>query len=155
LLLTVLIFIGIISVMPLEPQPAGMTVGSLLLVFALAYNCTVGPRTYSLVSELPSTRLISKTINLARTSYLVIGLINGVVTPLMLNPQSANWGAKTAWFWAGMTAACATYTYFCVLEPKDLAYGQIDELYFEKVSARKFEVAGQRLRERSLVESGG
>lgn len=73
----------------------------------------------------------------------------------MLNPQSADWGAKTAWFRAGLAAACATYTYFYVLEPKDLTYGQIGELYSEKISARDFRVAGQRLRERSLVESSG
>jgi MFS transporter, SP family, general alpha glucoside:H+ symporter len=153
LLLSFLIIIGIISVLPLEPKPAGLTVGSLLLVFTLAYNCTVGPITYSLVSELPSTRLKSKTINLARACYLVVGLINGVITPLMLNPQSANWGAKTAWFWAGITAACATYTYFSVPEPKDLTYGQIDQLYSEKINARLFKAAGQRLRERSLAEN--
>lgn len=153
LLFTCLIVISIISVLPLEPKPAGLTVGSLLLAFTLAYNCTVGPITYSLVSELPSTRLKSKTINLARACYLVVGLINGIVTPLMLNPQSANWGAKTAWFWAGSAAGCVAYTYFCVPEPKDLTYGQIDELYSEEISARNFKAAGQRLRERSLAEN--
>jgi SP family general alpha glucoside:H+ symporter-like MFS transporter len=153
LLLTCLIITGIISVLPLEQRLAGFTVGSLLLIFTLAYNCTVGPITYSLVSELPSTRLKSKTINLARACYLVVGLINGIITPFMLNPLSANWGAKTAWFWAGSAAGCVTYTYFCVPEPKDLTYGQIDELYSENISARNFKAAGQCLRERSLVEN--
>lgn len=146
LLLMFLTIIGIISVLPLQERPAGLAIGSLLLIFTLVYNCTIGPITYSLVSELPSTRLKSKTINLARTCYLVCGLINGMVTPLMLNPQSANWGAKTAWFWAGITACCAIYTFFCVPEPKDLTYGQIDKLYLENTRARDFKAAGIRLR---------
>jgi SP family general alpha glucoside:H+ symporter-like MFS transporter len=136
-------------------KPAGLAVRSLLLVFTLAYNCTVGPITYSLVSELPSTRLKSKTTNLARACYLLVGLINGIITPLMLNPQSANWGAKAAWFWAGSAAGCVTYSSFSVPEPKDLTYSQIDELYSEKINARSFKVAGQRLRERCLLENIG
>jgi hypothetical protein len=61
-----------------------------------------------------------------------------------MHPQSANWVAKAAWFWAGSAAGCVTYSYFCVPEPKNLTYGQIDELYSEKISVRNFKAAGQR-----------
>ena len=36
--------------------------GSLLIVFALAYNCTIGSICYAIVSEVPSGRLRAKTI---------------------------------------------------------------------------------------------
>jgi hypothetical protein len=146
MLLVLLMAIGTVPTLSIPADKSGITVGTLLMVFTLAYNCTVGPVTYSLVSELPSTRLKSKTINMARACYLLVGLLNGAITPMMLNPQSLNWGAKTAWFWAGVTTACAIYTFLEVPEPKDLTYGQIDHLYARKVSARHFKAEGEELR---------
>jgi hypothetical protein len=128
-------------------------VGSFLLVFILAYNCTVGPTTDSLISELPSTRLNSKTTILARTCYLVVSTVNGIIAPIMLNPQSPNWASKIVWFWAGITSLCITYAYFCIPKPKDLIYGQINDLYVEEVPARGFKAAGQKLRTRDAVEN--
>jgi SP family general alpha glucoside:H+ symporter-like MFS transporter len=145
LLLTFLTIIGIISVLPLSKETNGFAVASLLLVFTFAFNCTVGPVAYSLVAELPSTRLKSKTINLARACYSLVGLFNGAVTPLMINPENANWGAKSAWFWAGITAFCLLYTQFCVPEPTGLTFGQIDHLYAEGVPARQFKKRGLEL----------
>jgi MFS transporter, SP family, general alpha glucoside:H+ symporter len=68
--------------------------GSMLLVLAFVYDCTVGPVCYSLVSEIPPTRVRNKTIVMARTLYNIIGIINGVIVPYMLNPTAWNWAGK-------------------------------------------------------------
>merc|ERR1712093_231454 len=49
-----------------------------------------------------------------------------------------NWGAKMGFFWAGLTALCALWTYFRVPEPRGRTYGELDVLFHGRVSARKF-----------------
>lgn len=71
----------------------------MLLLFTMAYDATVGPICYTLVSEIPSTRLWSKTIVLARNCYNLSGIITNFATPRMLNPTALGWGAKAGFFW--------------------------------------------------------
>lgn len=80
--------------------------GSLLLVFTLVYDFTVGPVCYAIVAETSSTRLRQKTIVLARILYNIMGIINNFLLPPMLNPAAWNWGSKTGLFWAGVTFLC-------------------------------------------------
>ena len=47
-------------------------VGSILLVYTFVYDITVGPVCYSLVAEIPSTRLKIKTVVLARNFYNIV-----------------------------------------------------------------------------------
>lgn len=115
-----------------------LIIGSMLLVYTFTYDSTIGPVCYSLVAELSSTRLRSKTIVLARNVYNVFGIINNIWTPYMLNPSAWNWGAKTGFFWAGICFLCLTWTYFRLPEPKGRTYGELDILFSQKISARKF-----------------
>jgi SP family general alpha glucoside:H+ symporter-like MFS transporter len=95
-------------------------------------------RSYSLVSEISSTRLRNKTVVLARNLYNITGLIANVLTPHFLNPNAWNWGAKTGFFWAVVGALCAVWTYYRVPEPKGRSYAEMDMLFDAHVSARKF-----------------
>ncbi|KAK9235245.1 general substrate transporter [Lipomyces kononenkoae] len=133
-----LLAIGIASVAAPASTRASWAIGSLLLVFIFVYDTTLGPVTYSLVSEIPSTRLRSKTIVCARNLYLLCSIINGVITPYMLNPTAWNWGAKTGFFWAGSCSLCLLWAYFRLPEPKGRTYGEIDDLFERRISARKF-----------------
>ena len=56
----------------------------------------------------------------------------------MLNPTAWNWRAKSGFFWAGTGFLCLVWTYFRVPEPKDRTYAELDLLFEQKVSARKF-----------------
>lgn len=93
---------------------------------------------YSLVAEIPSTRLRNKTVVLARNLYNITGVVANVLTPHMLNPDAWNWGAKAGFFWAGTGALCAVWTYFRVPEPKGRTYAEMDMLFDAQTSARKF-----------------
>jgi SP family general alpha glucoside:H+ symporter-like MFS transporter len=57
---------------------------------------------YSIVAEIPSDRLRTKTIVFARNLYNVMGTINGVIAPYMLNPSAWHWRGKAGFFWAGL-----------------------------------------------------
>ncbi|KAK9238567.1 general substrate transporter [Lipomyces kononenkoae] len=133
-----LLVIGCISVTPSADTTGSWVIGSMLLIFTFVYDCTIGPVCFSLVSEIPSTRLRSKSIVIARNAYNIGFIVNNVVTPYMLNPSAWNWKGKTGFFWAGINAILIVWTYFRLPEPKGLAFSELDILFEQKVSARKF-----------------
>ncbi|KAK2597357.1 hypothetical protein QQS21_006054 [Conoideocrella luteorostrata] len=117
---------------------AQWAIGSMLLVYTFTYDATVGPVCYSLVAELTSTRLRTKAVVLARNAYNIVGIATNIITPRMLNPTAWNWGAKAGFFWCGTCLACAIWTYFRLPEPKGRTYAELDVLFENGVSARKF-----------------
>ncbi|KAF2790919.1 maltose permease MAL61 [Melanomma pulvis-pyrius CBS 109.77] len=133
-----LLIIGFIGIVPAGNSGAQWGIGAMLLVFTAVYNSTVGPVCYSLVAEMPSTRLRQKTVVLARNFYNIASIIGNILTPRMLNPGAWNWGAKSAFFWAGTCFLCLVWTYFRLPEPKGRTYGELDILFEQRVSARKF-----------------
>lgn len=138
LMCSLLLIIGFLGIVPTGNTGAQWAIGAMLLVFALTYNCTVGPVCYCLVAEIPSTRLRQKTVVLARNFYNIASIIGNIITPRMLNPTAWNWGAKSAFFWAGTCFLCLVYCYFRLPEPKGRTYGELDILFERGVSARKF-----------------
>ncbi|KAF9873956.1 MFS maltose permease [Colletotrichum karsti] len=133
-----LLTIGFTSLAGRSNVGAQWAIGSLLLVYTFFYDCTVGPVCYSLVSELSSTRLKTKTVVLARNLYNITGIVTNILTPNMLNPSAWNWGAKAGFFWAATCFLCFVWTYFRLPEPKDRTYLDLDVLFERGVSARKF-----------------
>lgn len=133
-----LAIIGFVGLAGRSNVGAQWAIGAMLLVYTLVYDSTVGPVCYSLVSELPSTRLKTKSVVLARNAYNVTGIINNIITPLMINPTAWNWGAKSGFFWAVSCALCFVWAYFRVPEPKGRTYGELDVLFEARTPARKF-----------------
>jgi SP family general alpha glucoside:H+ symporter-like MFS transporter len=121
-----------------HPTALNWSIAALLLAFTLAYDATLGPICYSLVSEIPSTRLRSKTIVLARNCYNISGIITNVITPRMLNPTAWGWGAKAGFFWAGTSVLGILWSWWRLPEPKGRTFGELDELFERKVPARQF-----------------
>jgi SP family general alpha glucoside:H+ symporter-like MFS transporter len=105
---------------------------------SFAYDFTVGPVTYSLVSELSSTRLKAKTIVLARAAYNASNIFVNVMTNYQLSSAAWNWGARTAFFWAGTCLLSCIWVYFRLPEPKGRTYAELDMLFEMRVPARKF-----------------
>lgn len=137
--------IGFVSLAGKSNVAAQWAIGSLLLVYTFMYDCTVGPVCYSLVSELSSTRLRTKTVVLARNLYNITGITTNILTPLMLNPSAWNWGAKSGFFWAASCFLCFLWSFFRLPEPRGRTYGELEILFEQGVPARKFsktEVAG-------------
>ncbi|KAF1954002.1 maltose permease MAL61 [Byssothecium circinans] len=130
--------IGFIGIAPASNVGASWAAGAMLLIFTFVYDCTVGPVCFSLVAELPSTRLRQKTVVLARNFYNIASIICNIITPRMLNPTAWGWGAKSSFFWAGTCFCCVVWTYFRLPEPKGRTYGELDILFERRISARKF-----------------
>ncbi|KAF2112399.1 maltose permease MAL61 [Lophiotrema nucula] len=134
----ILLIIGFCGIAPKGNTGAQWAIGGMLLVFTFVYDSTVGPVCYSLVAEMPSTRLRQKTVVLARNLYNIGSIITNILTPRMLNPGAWNWGAKSSFFFAGTCFLCLVWAYFRLPEPKGRTYGELDILFEQKVSARKF-----------------
>ena len=49
-----------------------------------------------------------------------------------------NWGGKAGLFYAGTNLLCNVWCYFRLPETKDRSFGEIDLLFENKISARKF-----------------
>ncbi|KAI3573958.1 hypothetical protein IWW34DRAFT_634415 [Fusarium oxysporum f. sp. albedinis] len=138
LLTVILLVTGCLGIPP-KAASRSWGIGSLLLVYTFTYDITVGPVCYSLVAELPSSRLRQRTIVLARNAYNIVGVAyTNIIGLYSLNPTAWNWGAKSAFFWAGNCALCFVWAYFRLPEPKDRSYAELDMLFDQGVSARKF-----------------
>ncbi|WVR08820.1 hypothetical protein IAU60_005878 [Kwoniella sp. DSM 27419] len=137
-MITLLVVIGGMGFISTGNTGSQWAIGAMLLVYTALYDGTVGPVCYCLVAEISSTRLRAKTVVLSRVAYNIIGIINSIIMPYFLNSTELNWGAKTGLFWAGMACLCFVWTYFRCPEPKGRTYGELDVLFENRVSARKF-----------------
>lgn len=138
-LCTMLFVMGFLGLVPdRHRDQASLATGSMMIIWALFYQLSVGTVTYSLVAELSTRRLQIKTVVLGRNLYNIVAIICGVLTPYMLNPGAWDWGNYAGFFWGGSCFLCVIYTFFRVPEPKGRSFAELDLLFEQKVSARKF-----------------
>lgn len=99
-LCTMLFILGFLGLVPHDhKKEASLATGSIMLVWALCYQLSVGTVCYSLVAELSTRRLQIKTVVLGRNLYNIVGIICSVLTPYMLNPSAWDWSNYTGFFW--------------------------------------------------------
>ncbi|EAQ82966.1 hypothetical protein CHGG_10784 [Chaetomium globosum CBS 148.51] len=138
-LCVMLLILGFLGLVPdAHRREASIATGSIMLGWALTYQLTVGTVCYSLVSEISTRRLQIKTVALGRVFYIIVGIICSTITPYMLNPGAWDWRNFAGFFWAGICFLCIIYTYFRVPEPSGRSFAEMDMLFKNKVSARKF-----------------
>ncbi|KAE8364860.1 hypothetical protein BDV27DRAFT_109879 [Aspergillus caelatus] len=138
-LCVMLLIMGFLGLVPdSHRDQSSLATGSMMLVWALFYQCTVGTVAYSLVAELSTRRLQIKTVVLGRNLYNIVAIVCGVLTPYMLNPEAWNWSNFAGFFWGGICFLCVIYTYFRVPEPMGRSFAELDLLFERGVSARKF-----------------
>jgi SP family general alpha glucoside:H+ symporter-like MFS transporter len=98
---SMLFIMGFLGLVPAAHRDqAALATGSMMIIWALIYQLTVGTVCYSLVAEMSTRRLQIKTVVLGRNAYNIVGIICSVLTPYMVNPTAWNWGNYTAFFWA-------------------------------------------------------
>ncbi|KAI1745758.1 general alpha-glucoside permease [Xylaria scruposa] len=141
LVLAVILFIiGFLAVGGEGPD-ISLAIGSSLLVFIFVYNCAVGAPGYVLVSEIASTRLRTKTLVISRILYNILGIVNSIIIPYMLNPTALNWKGKTGFFWAGLCLLCSLLCFWFLPETQGRTYGELDILFEQGIRARAFKIA--------------
>ena len=122
-----------------RPQPwTGWATGGACFFFTIAYSITIGPLVFTIITDIPSTRLRAKTAALARASYIATTLFNVIVTNYQANETAWDWRGKAGFFWAGSCILCLVWAFFRLPETKDKAATEIDALFEEGRSARDF-----------------
>ncbi|KAK9452560.1 putative transporter [Dipodascopsis uninucleata] len=138
MLFVVCMVIGILGCVPTSSGISWAS-GVLLLVLMFTYDIGIGPIVYSVAAEIPSSILRSKTIALARGTYIVGQIVGQVLTPYMLNTTAWNWRQRSGFFWGSTTLLCIVWIFFQLPEPRGLSYAKLDALFAKKVPARKFQ----------------
>ncbi|KAL2849841.1 general substrate transporter [Aspergillus pseudoustus] len=130
----------IVGFMGIPTANAGISYASaaMLMLFVLSYDLTVGPVCYALVSEIPSTRLRIKTAVLARNAYNITTIGANFLNPPILNPTAWNLRGKGGFIWSGFNLVCLVWIYFRLPEPSGRTSSELDVLFENKISARKF-----------------
>ena len=113
-------------------------VGTLLIIYVMVYDLTVGPLCYCIVAEIPSVRLRAKSIIIARNLYNISGIVLSILTPYMLNPGAWDWLAKVGFFWSGFTIVCAVWCFFDLPETKGKTFADLDYLFQQNIKSRDF-----------------
>ncbi|KAM5350926.1 hypothetical protein ACJ41O_003649 [Fusarium nematophilum] len=113
-------------------------IGSILLVEYFVFFITLGPIIYTIITEIPSNHLRTKSVAIARATYNINVLIYGQLVPRMIQQASWNWGAKSGFFYGGWMAVGLLWAFFRLPETKDRTFAEIDILFEKKVKARAF-----------------
>lgn len=130
--LTLLMFlIGGLAFGPLN-STFGYATSAVYLIWFGVWELSIGPLAYIINGEVSSTRLRSKTIAIARGTYVVLNIINSVAGPYILNPQYGAWRGKAGLLTGGLTIACFVWAYFRLPETRGRTYEELDVLFAEK-----------------------
>ena len=126
-------------------------------LFKFGYNGGVGAASYPVATELVSTRLRAWTVGSATSLGYFLAWLISFCTPYFINPKNLNWvslaiftlilsinlltfgkGAKYGYIWAASNFICVVFFFFFMPELKGRSLESIDELFVNKVPARKF-----------------
>lgn len=121
-----------------QTSAMGWAQGILLLVCDVIYCASIGPLTYTFLTEAPSTRLKPKTISISIAIDALCGIITNVANPYLINPGEANLKGKSMFVWGGISVVNTIWSYFRLPETQNRTYEELDILFERGISARKF-----------------
>ncbi|KAF5009982.1 hypothetical protein FDECE_3843 [Fusarium decemcellulare] len=121
-----------------EDHAVAMTQAVLTLVWTFVFQLSAGQLGWALPAEIGSTRLRQKTICLARNAYAITGVIAGVLQPYFMNPTKWNLKGYTGFIWGSTAFIVFIWGYFRLPETKNRTFEELDLLFANRVSARKF-----------------
>lgn len=134
---TVMFIIGFVALAPPSASVSEVQAAMYMLWFCL-YLLTLGPISYTLVSEVSSTRLRSFTVALGRNAYNLINLLSTGVAPFILNPTAGNWKGKSGFLAGGLGVICCIWGIFRLPETKGRTYEELDIMFAKKLKPWKF-----------------
>ncbi|KAF2641561.1 maltose permease [Massarina eburnea CBS 473.64] len=108
------------------------------VIISFVYAGTLGPISYSIISETSSVRLRALSTGVGRAAYYVAEIPMIYLASQMLNPTGWNLAGKCGYIWGGTAFVCWFMAYFFLPELKGRSYREVDILFNRKISARKF-----------------
>lgn len=131
--------IGFLGIPSISSHPnIGYGIGSILLIQYFVLFITIGPIIYTIVTEIPSNFLRTKSVALARAVYNIGVLVYGQLIPHMVQNAAWDWGAKSGFFCGGVMALGFIWAYFRLPETKNRTFAEMDILFKNEVKAKDF-----------------
>lgn len=133
-------FLMLLGVVASIPQNTGTNYAQAVLgiLISFVYAGTLGPITYTIISETSSVRLRALSTGIGRGAYYVAEIPMIYLASRLLNPTGWNLGGKCGYVWGGTAVICFFSAFFFLPELKDRSYREADILFKRKTPARKF-----------------
>lgn len=137
-LVVLMLTIGILDCIPGRPSGVKWAESALMIIWNFAYDLSVGPICFIIISETSATRVRSKSIAVATAAQAIIGIAMTIAIPYMINPDQANMQGKLGFFFGGLGLLCYGWAYVRMPETMGRTYEELDLLFDRKVPARQF-----------------
>jgi SP family general alpha glucoside:H+ symporter-like MFS transporter len=147
----ILYIIGILNVWTTQNN-VGMAQAVLCLVWTFFFQLTIGQLGWSLPAEVGSTRLRQRTVVLARDVYYIASTTSTVLESYFMNPTAWNLSGYTGFFWGSTSLVTLIWAFFQLPETKNRSYDELNLLFSNRISARKFHEYEVNSFERSTAE---
>jgi SP family general alpha glucoside:H+ symporter-like MFS transporter len=145
--------IGFIGIPGTVNHPSlAYAIGSILLIEYFFFFITIGPLVYTIVTEIPSNYLRTKSVVAARALYNVVGLVYGQLVPRTIQITAWNWGAKSGFFYGSIMALGTVWAFFRLPETKNRTFAEVDILFKNNVKARDFSKTKVDLASESIIQ---
>ncbi|OWT36126.1 sugar transporter [Cryptococcus neoformans Bt1] len=130
----------IVGGMGLIKNPSHGT-NQLVLFFSLVWRMSstcLGTLGWSYVAETGSGRLRAITAGVSAAGGVAIGTLFSTTVPYMLNANYANWGLKTCFFFAGVSAPMCVAAFFIMPDTSKRTPAELDEMFQRKIKPWRF-----------------
>ncbi|PYI33536.1 general substrate transporter [Aspergillus indologenus CBS 114.80] len=135
--ITLLIILGIVASIE-QNNSTNLAQASLGILISFVFAGTLGPISYTIISETSSVRLRALSTGVGRAAYYLAEIPMIYLSSKMLNTTGWNLAGKCGYVWAGTACVCWILAYFFLPELKHRTYREADILFNRKVPARKF-----------------
>lgn len=145
LLMTGLLVCGVLQLiiaLVYHTQPGRKSTGKVTVgltgIYMFSYNGMISTYAWLSGGELPSQRLRSHTFGLAASAGFVGAWLTTFTAPYFINPAALNWGPTYGFIWFPSCVVSAVWVFFFLPEVKNRTLEEIDEMFEQRLSARKF-----------------
>jgi len=132
-----LFILGICATVPTTHQ-TNYAQACLGIIISFVFAGTLGPISYSIISETSSVRLRALSTGVGRAAYYVAEIPMIYLASQMLNTTGWDLAGKCGYVWGSTACVCWMMAYFFLPELKHRSYREADILFNRKISARKF-----------------
>lgn len=110
----------------------------LLMMSGVVCNLSIYPLAYSILTEVPSMKLRSKTVGICIAVDALCGIFTNFVTPYLVNPGEANSKGLVGFLYGGISIFTFFWCVFRLPETKHRTFEEIDYLFENQVRTRDF-----------------
>ncbi|KAJ5111184.1 hypothetical protein N7532_001719 [Penicillium argentinense] len=132
------VIIAGVSMAPVSNTSANIALLAFMITWSMLYTATVGCYGWAIAQETAAQATRPKTISFVLICQQLTALLLSSVFPYFINPDELNWGGKVMFLFVGAELIIMTGLYFFQPETKNRSFADIDLLYANKVSPRKF-----------------